>query len=52
MQASSQAELNQMLTTAITNLAEAQAKTEGQVDRLAGISKSSSSAWGREGPHV
>ena len=44
MQASSQAELNQMLTTAITNLAEAQqhlaeaqAKTEGKVDRLAGI---------------
>jgi uncharacterized protein YoxC len=35
MQATSQGELNQMLTRAITGLAEAQAKTEAKVERLA-----------------
>jgi uncharacterized coiled-coil protein SlyX len=34
MQAESQGHLNQTLTTAITTLAEAQTKTEAQVDRL------------------
>lgn len=34
MQSTSQAELNQMLTRAVTGLAEAQAKTEAKVDRL------------------
>jgi hypothetical protein len=34
MQAESQGQLNQTLTTAITTLAEAQTKTEGKVDRL------------------
>jgi peptidoglycan hydrolase CwlO-like protein len=44
MQATSQSELNQFLTAAITNLAEsqqklaaAQAKTEAKVDRLADV---------------
>lgn len=37
MQATSQGELNQMLTRAVTGLAEAQAKTEAKVDRLAGL---------------
>jgi ABC-type transporter Mla subunit MlaD len=37
MQAESQGQLNQTLTTAITALAEAQAKTESKVDRLAGV---------------
>jgi hypothetical protein len=34
MQADSQSQLNQTLTTAITTLAEAQSKTETKVDRL------------------
>lgn len=34
MQAESQGQLNQTLTTAITTLAEAQTKTEAKVDRL------------------
>jgi hypothetical protein len=34
MQAESQGQLNQTLTTAITTLAEAQTKTETKVDRL------------------
>ena len=37
MQADSQGQLNQTLTTAITTLAEAQAQTEAKVDRLAGV---------------
>lgn len=37
LQSTSQAELNQMLTRAVTGLAEAQAKTEAKVDRLAGL---------------
>ncbi|HEX8503702.1 MAG TPA: hypothetical protein VF659_24165 [Pyrinomonadaceae bacterium] len=37
MQAESQGQLNQTLTTAISTLAEAQAKTEAKVDRLAGV---------------
>lgn len=37
MQADSQGQLNQTLTTAITALAEAQSKTELKVDRLAGV---------------
>lgn len=37
MQADSQSQLNQTLTTAITSLAEAQTRTEGKVDRLAGV---------------
>src|ERR1044071_1385995 len=37
MQADSQSQLNQTLTTAITALAEAQAKTEAKMDRLAGV---------------
>ena len=37
MQSTSQAELNQMLTRAVAGLAEAQAKTEARVDRLAGM---------------
>ena len=37
MQAESQGQLNQTLTTAITALADAQAKTEAKVDRLAGV---------------
>jgi ABC-type transporter Mla subunit MlaD len=37
MQATSQGELNQMLTRAITGLAEAQTQTEAKVDRLTGI---------------
>ena len=37
MQAESQGQLNQTLTTAITTLAEAQSKTEAKVDRLAGV---------------
>lgn len=37
MQATSQAEVNQMLTRAVTGLAEAQARTESKVDRLAGV---------------
>jgi ABC-type transporter Mla subunit MlaD len=37
MQAESQGQLNQMLTTAVTALAEAQTKTEAKVDRLAGL---------------
>jgi hypothetical protein len=37
MQAESQGQLNQTLTTAITALAEAQVKTEAKVDRLAGV---------------
>ena len=37
MQAESQGQLNQTLTTAITALAEAQQKTEAKVDRLAGV---------------
>lgn len=36
-QAESQGQLNQTLTTAITTLAEAQAKTETKVDRLTGV---------------
>jgi ABC-type transporter Mla subunit MlaD len=36
MQAESQGQLNQTLTTAISALAEAQSKTEAKVDRLAG----------------
>jgi hypothetical protein len=34
MQAESQSQLNEMLTKAITDLAEAQRRTEGKVDRL------------------
>jgi chromosome segregation ATPase len=37
MQADSQSQLNQRLTTAVTSLAEAQAKTEAKIDRLAGV---------------
>lgn len=37
MQAESQGQLNQTLTTAMTTLAEAQAKTEAKIDRLAGV---------------
>lgn len=37
MQAESQGQLNQTLTTAITTLAEAQTKTEAKVDKLAGV---------------
>ena len=37
MQADSQGQLNQTLTTAITTLADAQSKTEAKVDRLAGV---------------
>ena len=37
MQAESQGQLNQTLTTAITALAEAQTKTEAKVDRLANV---------------
>lgn len=37
MQADSQSQFNQTLTTAVTALAEAQAKTETKVDRLAGV---------------
>jgi ABC-type transporter Mla subunit MlaD len=37
MQADSQGQLNQTLTTAITALAEAQQKTEAKMDRLAGL---------------
>jgi ABC-type transporter Mla subunit MlaD len=37
MQADSQSQFNQTVTTAITALAEAQAKTEAKVDRLADI---------------
>jgi chromosome segregation ATPase len=37
MQATSQGELNQMLTRAITTLAEAQVRTEAKVDKLAGV---------------
>jgi chromosome segregation ATPase len=37
MQAESQGQLNQTLTTAMTALAEAQSKTETKVDRLAGV---------------
>jgi chromosome segregation ATPase len=37
MQAESQGQLNQTLTAAIIALAEAQAKTEAQVDRLTGV---------------
>jgi chromosome segregation ATPase len=36
MQAESQSQLNQTLTTAISALAEAQLKTETKIDRLAG----------------
>jgi TolA-binding protein len=36
MQSTSQGELNEMLTRTMTSLAEAQAKTEAKVDRLAG----------------
>lgn len=37
MQADSQGQFNQTLTTAVTALAEAQMKTEAKVDRLAGV---------------
>ena len=37
MQADSQNQFNQTLTTAVTALAEAQSKTEAKVDRLAGV---------------
>lgn len=37
MQAESQGQFNQTVTTAITALAEAQTKTETKVDRLAGV---------------
>jgi hypothetical protein len=37
MQADSQSQFNQTVTTAITALAEAQQKTEVKVDRLAGV---------------
>ena len=37
MQTDSQGQFNQTVTTAITALAEAQAKTEAKVDRLAGL---------------
>jgi hypothetical protein len=37
MQAESQGQLNQTLTTAITALADAQVKTDTKVDRLAGV---------------
>ena len=37
MQAESQSQFNQTVTTAITALAEAQTKTETKVDRLTGI---------------
>jgi predicted HAD superfamily Cof-like phosphohydrolase len=37
MQSDSQSQFNQTLTTAVTALAEAQAKTEAKVDRLAGV---------------
>jgi ABC-type transporter Mla subunit MlaD len=37
MQADSQSQFNQTLTTAVTALAEAQAKTEAKVERLAGM---------------
>ena len=37
MQAESQGQLNQTLTTAITTLVEAQSKTEAKVDRLTNV---------------
>jgi ABC-type transporter Mla subunit MlaD len=37
MQAESQGQLNQTLTTAITTLADAQSKTEAKVDRLTNV---------------
>jgi hypothetical protein len=37
MQADSQGQLNQTVTTAITSLAEAQMKTEAKVDRLTDV---------------
>lgn len=37
MQADSQSQFNQTVTTAITTLAEAQAKTESKIDRLADL---------------
>jgi hypothetical protein len=37
MQADSQGQFNQTVTTAITSLAEAQLKTEAKVDRLADV---------------
>lgn len=37
MQADSQSQLNQTLTTAVTALAEAQLKTEAKVDRLVDV---------------
>ena len=37
MQADSQGQFNQTLTTAVTALAGAQTKTEAKVDRLAGV---------------
>lgn len=37
MQADSQGQLNQTVTTAITALAEAQQKTEAKIDRLADV---------------
>jgi predicted HAD superfamily Cof-like phosphohydrolase len=37
MQADSQSQFNQTVTTAISALAEAQQKTEAKVDRLAGV---------------
>ncbi len=37
MQADSQSQFNQTLTTAVNALAEVQAKTEAKVDRLAGV---------------
>jgi chromosome segregation ATPase len=37
MQAESQSQFNQTLTSAVTALAEAQLKTEAKVDRLAGV---------------
>jgi len=37
MQADSQGQFNQTLTTAVTALAEAQSKTEAKVDRLTGV---------------
>ena len=37
MQAESQGQLNEMLTRAVTGLAEAQTRTETKVDRLTGI---------------
>lgn len=49
MQAESQSQVNQILTTTITGLAEAQAKTEAKVDRLAGLVERLAGGPGSEG---